>query len=393
MTRILEIGQPVVIPGNFGDTWSIAWADDDHLYTPSNDSFAFTIPSFLDESQVRLRDRHWHIGDPSDERRFFAQLTADQRRRFWTDYRPLAFNRLRGPSPRELHGEPVNAMADYGFFATEQLDHVVENGMPEIDGTTWKSSGCTFLDGAFYLTVARHHYPDVTDVPGIRQTARDASLLRSIDYGRTWERTAHANLEDPMFPGSEFATPYFVSYGPDANGVHGSDRFVYAISNNGYWDNGDTMILGRVARSRIGRLKGSDWEFYAGGDGAEAGSWAQRPSEAEPILARDGTLGSTGATYLSHRGTYLLIAWHYPGGSGFYGNNSNTTTWIFYEAPTPWGPWNEIHTQTWSPQGYYCPNVTTKFQTADRIFIATAGDFKNWWDWYRLTFIPVKIGS
>lgn len=383
-----SIGEPIVVPGNFGDTWSLAWADDDRLYSPSNDSFAFSIPPFLDESQVRLRDRHWETGDPADERRFFEQLSPTQRRAFWQEYRPIAFNRLEGDTPEQLRGAAVNPMTGYGFFPSEQLAAVVESGMPQNDlGTTWKSSGCTFVDGSFYWTVARHTYPHDTNVAGLRQSARDASIIRSDDYGRTWHRSAAENLARPMFPGSAFATPYFVSYAPEAIGAHRSDSFVYAISNNGYWDNGDSMILGRVPRSAIGRLDGSDWEFYAG----DADAWADDPEDGRPILERAGALGSTGATYLTERGVYLMVAWHYPGGSGFFRDNSSTTTWTFYEAPAPWGPWAEVHSHTWSPQGYYCPSVSAKFQTRDTIYIATAGDFKNWWDWYRLTFVPVTI--
>lgn len=383
----ITIGEPIVVPGNFGDTWSLAWADDGRLYSPSNDSFAFTIPPFLDERQVRLRDRHWETGDPSDEQRFFDQLSPEERRAFWHDYRPIAFNRLDGKSPASLRGTAVNAMADYGFFPPEQLDAVVASGMPQNDvGTTWKSSGSTFVDGVFYWTVARHTYPHDTNIVGLRQSARDASIIRSDDYGQTWYRSAQENLDRPMFPGSAFATPYFVCYAPEAIGVHGSDMYVYAISNNGYWDNGDTMILGRVAKSAIRELDATAWEFYAGAD-----AWADTPEAAQPILDQAGTLGSTGATYLTDREVYLLVAWHYAGGSGFYGDNSNTTIWTFYEAPEPWGPWTEVHSHTWSPQGYYCPSVSAKFQTRDTIYIATAGDFKNWWDWYRLTFVPVAI--
>src|SRR6266436_1002990 len=47
----------------------------------------------------------------------------------------------------------------------------------------------------------------------------------------------------------------------------GMDRYVYATSNNGFWDNGDNYILGRVLRSKIGALKAADWTFYQGGDG------------------------------------------------------------------------------------------------------------------------------
>ena len=37
-----------------------------------------------------------------------------------------------------------------------------------------------------------------------------------------------------------------------------ADRYVYALSNNGFWDNGNNQVLGRVPRDQIGALKASD---------------------------------------------------------------------------------------------------------------------------------------
>ena len=77
-----------------------------------------------------------------------------------------------------------------------------------------------------------------------------------------------------MFPGSRFATPYFVEYGQDGRAsVDNADRYVYALSNDGFWDNGNNLILGRVARSKIGNLRAADWQYYRGGDGMEDSAW------------------------------------------------------------------------------------------------------------------------
>ncbi len=66
-----------------------------------------------------------------------------------------------------------------------------------------------------------------------------------------------------MFPGSYFAAPYFIDYGGGRPSTDGADQYVYAVSNNGFWDNGDRLVLGRVRRDRIGLLKGDDWDFLA----------------------------------------------------------------------------------------------------------------------------------
>lgn len=151
------------------------------------------------------------------------------------------------------------------------------------------------------------------------------------------------------------------------------------------------MILGRVLRSHIKDLRSSDWQFYTGGEGLTDSNWATDAIQAQPILESPGKLGETRAVYLPARGRYLLIGWYYPAGSGYFKGSSSTTVWDFYESEKPWGPWRQIPTRGWSPQGYYCPVVRPKFQSAERIYVITAGDFNNWWNYYRLTLVPLEL--
>jgi len=57
-----------------------------------------------------------------------------------------------------------------------------------------------------------------------------------------------------------------IQYGRSA-GVDNSDRFIYAVSNVGFWDRGNDMILGRVLKLKIAGRNGADWEYFTGGDG------------------------------------------------------------------------------------------------------------------------------
>jgi hypothetical protein len=361
----IAVGEPVVVPGNFGDTWCAALADDGNLYAPANDTVGFDIPPMLaTREQVRLFQKYWETEDPADETVFFDSLRPAERAEFHRAFRPIAFTRIEGDDPHELRGATVNLMVEY----------TPEGGAD--DGLSWKSSGCTFVDGALYWLIARHRYPGGPDAPGLRQSAQDASFIRSTDHGRTWTRTHAENLAAPMFPGSSFATPYVVEGTPDGG-------FVYALSNNGFWDNGDRMILGRVPRDRLARLDGSTWEFRAGA------RWTADPEAAVPVLEQPGRLGATGAARVGDR--YLLIGWYYPGGSGYFGRNSSSTVWNFYVADEPWGPWEHVHAHEWTPQGYYCPVVCPKFASGRRAYVVTSGDFKNWWDWYRLTLVPIEL--
>jgi hypothetical protein len=383
----IRVQSPITIAHNLGDTWVAAWGDDDNLYSPSNDTSGFhgiDLDTFLTPEEQKQR-----AGNPAA-----FKFTADEKKQIANRRTSkIAFNCLKGSDPTLLDGETTNWMPDY-----KMQDHVTERLWPTgvkqwegADGRTWKSSGCASIDGVLYWVIARHQYGEISGDASLRQTAVNASIIKSTDYGMNWTRSAQENLDRPTFPGSRFATPYFIDYGKGRLPVDGADRYVYAISNNGFWDNGDTMILGRVLRARIGELNGGDWEFFVGGDGLHDRTWSRQADAAKPILQKPGQLGETGAVYLAARQRYMMIAWYYPAGSGKMKDASKTTVWDFYEAPKPWGPWTHIDSHTFSPQGYYCPGICPKFQTDTRVYALTAGDFNNGWEFYRLTVVPIDL--
>jgi hypothetical protein len=338
----VRVEAPISVPDNHGDTWVGAWAADGNVYSPSNDTKGFG------------NQRPSNIG----------------------------FNRLTG-DPGKIQGLSINMMSDYGKLA--------QNGP---DGCSWKSSGCYALDGVIYWVVARHKYGEKNGDPHKRQTAANASIIKSTDLGKTWTRSVRENYDRPMFPGPRFATPYFVEYGQDGKAsADNADRWVYAISNDGFWDNGNNMILGRVARSKIADLNAADWEFYTGGDGMEDATWTQDVNKARLVLDAPGKLGMTGSVYIPGLKRYLMIGWYYPAGGGKASDQAPTkTVWDFYEAPKPWGPWTRIGSKEFEPQGYYSPQICPKFTSPDgrRVFAITAG---NWNDAsvYRLTVVPLRL--
>jgi hypothetical protein len=337
--RAVRVGVPVPVADNRGDTWVAAWANDDNLYSPSNDT-----GGFHNEANANV-----------------------------------AFNRLSGSDPLHLDGLTVNPMQDYG-----------KQNQKGLDGCTWKSSGCTFIDGVLYLVVARHMYGQDSEDPHRRQTAQNSSIIKSTDFGRSWTRPADVNYQAPMFPGSGFATPYFIEFGHEGSGKADVGDYIYALSNNGFWDCGDYMVLGRVARSKIGFLNGSDWEFYTGGDGAHASAWTRKAQDARPVLEKAGRFGMTGAVYLHAHQRYFMIGWFYPAGGGKMQGAATHTTWDFYESPRPWGPWAPIGSYESSPSGYYSPQVCPRFQTPDKVFAFTAGNWDSPSD-YRLTVVPLEF--
>ncbi|MDR0845528.1 MAG: DUF4185 domain-containing protein, partial [Tannerella sp.] len=196
-----------------GDTWIGTWADDDHIYSVADDCTTDSATS------------------------------------------NLALFRLKGEDPLQLKLEMINPMLEYGKIC--ELD---------ADSLAWKASGITCIDGILYMFVSRHDYPwrnhALTDN---RQTAQDGSIIKSTDHGKTWFRSARENSESPMFPGRRFAAGFFIEYGKDGKaGPDGSGKYVYAVANDGFWNNGNDLILGRVLRTKLPNLNSKDWEFYQG---------------------------------------------------------------------------------------------------------------------------------
>jgi hypothetical protein len=89
----------------------------------------------------------------------------------------------------------------------------------------------------------------------------------------------------------------------------------------------------------------------------------------------------------------MMITWYYPNGTAHAIGSGPKTVWNFWESPHPWGPWTQIGSHTWFPQGYYCPAICPKFQTANRVYVITTGDYRNALPYYHLTVVPVELNT
>jgi hypothetical protein len=337
----IQLGSPTYYDYG-GDSWDPAWAQDDALYAAVNDGAGFG-----------------------------------------TLKRNIGFNKITGDDPLALTGQMQNIMEEYGEM----------NAPIAADGRNWKSGGSISIDGVLYMSIGMDRYVD--DGYGGRQTRINASIIKSDDHGLHWTRPMKENLDSPMFPGMRFATPFFIHFGKEyaAATVDNADRYVYATSNNGFWDNGDNYIIGRVPKSKVNALNASDWSFYRGGDGMRASSWTKDANKAALIIDAPGRCGETGVTYLPALKRYVMAAWYYPVGNGHAGK-IESTEFEFYESPKPWGPWKQVKTVHIEPQGWYIPRVLSKFQSRAgqdlQAFIAVAGDWRNP-AYYRYTMVPVKF--
>ena len=298
-----------------GDTWDPFWADDGNLYAFNCDG-----------------------------------------RGFGSNPMNLAFNKLSGEGPDALAGSQVNPMAEYG-----------KAGQKGPDNATWKACGQECIDGVFYAFVSRNTYGSDSHDPLTRQTAANASLIKSTDRGRTWTPSAQQNYERPMWPGGQFGAPFFVHYGRNGGQVErdGAGEYVYACSTNGFWNDGDTLILGRVLRSQLSRLNSADWEYLSGYDPGATPGWSRSIDRAIPILDRPARCGQTPITFVPALGVYLLVSWY---------NTETMTRWFepnrmrydFYQAPHPWGPWTPAGSADDSFLGpgwhMYGPSICAAFQ-------------------------------
>ncbi len=277
-----------------GDTWDLLWANDGDIYSFACDSRGYGKAS-----------------------------------------RNVNFNRLTGSAWDQLTGSLVNSMDEYG-----------KSGARATNGSNWKTTGADCIDGVFYAFIAENWYGKdrayggTARDPFMRQTVMNMSLIKSADQGKTWTRSEKENYGAPMWTNKLFSTAFFFKYGQ--NGGHTTqddqDKFVYAMSNDGYWDSGSQFRLGRVARDKVGNLNAADWEYFCNG------GWTKNLDEATRVPGLpDGTnlctMGSP--VWLPPLKTYVAPLWHDIG---------KFTSWYyppdvmfeFWQAPHPWGPWSRI---------------------------------------------------
>ena len=336
------VGPAVRVDGDvFGDTWSVCEG-------PGGELFA-----------------------AADDTRGFGNVCSTN----------LAVNVISG-TPPALTGVTVNPMTQFGAMC--------ETG-PDLGN--WKANGITAVDGSLLLSVSRHHY---MAPPFWRQDAFDASIIRSDDGGVTWTEAP----QQAMFPGRSFATPWFIDYGTGS--ADGSDEFVYALSTDGYWNNGNSMTLGRVRRDRITRLDSADWEFAVGYvadpnpdcSDREVGEpvWQNRSDRALPVFIAPGRTGMGTATYVAALGLYVLPQWHFPHLDRPNPKRWQHSRWEFFSAPAPWGPWTSFLTTDFAPEGFYNPVIPPRFISPDgrRLWVLTCGDFVTHAH-YALHVVPIDL--
>lgn len=253
-----QLYPPTTDSNSDGNVWSSTWAENGDLYSISDDTSG------------------WNS-------------TCDAN---------FAIEEETGNDPLHLTGRIVNCMTAYGFA-----------GQSAPNQYNWKAESIISIGGTLYASIGNMIYAS----NGHRQYIENSTIIKSTDNGKTWTPSETQNYNHPMFPYQGFA-PFFIQYGQDdnpASTANGGGQYVYAISNNGYYNNGDQIILGRVPRDEIGQLNGADWQSYRGGPGQDSSSWASSSNQAKPLLTDPEQLGSVQAQYDAPLHEYILIPWYW----------------------------------------------------------------------------------
>ena len=129
--------------------------------------------------------------------------------------------------------------------------------------------------------------------------------------GRDLVAIGRQNYDKPMFPGLRFGAPYFVWYGKDgAATVHNADKYVYAISNDGHFEDGDNYAFSSYEKQASGAERRRLAILY-GWNGIADSSWASDMNKAKPVLENRSNCSMTGMTYIPALGRYVMVVWHY----------------------------------------------------------------------------------
>ena len=252
-----------------------------------------------------------------------------------------------GADPAHLRVTTVNCMTGYG----------PRGGGASPDGCSWKTGGITRIHQAIYVAVARQLRQCTygKEANGL-QPSFNASIIKSVDGGQTWTnpwgRTRHdgaaplwdsqLNRYQAMFPGQSFSAPFFIQYGPgNSQTVDGADKYLYAVSNDGYAYNGSYLHLARVPLSKI--QTASAWQFYHGLVGGAGHYWTSSVAGATRVLHAQNGLSQPAIQYVPALRRYVLLTFFYSRAGTDFPTPAETpyTRWRMYTAPKPWGPWTK----------------------------------------------------
>ena len=359
ITSLTRREDTIVRLGGSGDNFPMTWAADDRLLVSVTDGYGWH-----DDPPGRYSARIWAIeGGPED----------------------ATFHDLAGyPDLFQYPHDPENYCRYLGY-------------------------GVLAVDGCIYQFLhALNHPPRVW----LDSKAIGAKLIYSPDNGVTWHNQdgstpvawedwydrSRKNMVFYREPQDAFSFLTFVQMGRgyEAN----RDGYVYVYSPNGNYDGSmNQLVLFRVPKQRL--LQRVAYEFFAGPRPDGTASWT-REIEAREVVHTFPAGWVNKAVHLVDDlpytwlpsivynpplDTYLMVSWGMGvGANGLY--FARPSYLGFWTAPSPWGPWTQIHEETaWMPGGdagayAYCPQIAPKWISEDGTsFWLVWADAKGVWEY------------
>ena len=196
---------------------------------------------------------------------------------------------MRGPDPAHLAISTVNCMDSYG----------PKGGGKSPDGCSWKSGGITRVGthdlprrrtpaarvfvrqaGQRPAAIGRREHHQI----GRRRSYLDQSVgRRPAADGAAPRWSNRLGRYRAMFPGDEFSAPFFIQYGPgNTHTVDGGDKYLYAVSTDGYAYNGNYLHLARVPLDKVQQARA--WQYYHGVVGGAGHNWTSSPLGATRVV-------------------------------------------------------------------------------------------------------------
>jgi hypothetical protein len=336
-------------PGSGSDMHWYAWGDDDALYVVDDDGANFGQP--------------WNFGHLLRATGVPPRHEVTEVSRF-AGLRRYETSKLRYVCGALAVGSRLYVCAyDYNFDDPGSPTHTIDEEQRDVPTAPP-------LDWRFINMISAH--------------AGVAAIMYSDDYGVTWQNIPERDT--PYFFGPRFGAPAFVGFGPGYSGVpERLGDYVYAISNDENWENGNNVFLARVPRERV--LERGAWEFYTGGRDAGNPQWSSDEAAARPILSDPGHVGHPTMTYNAGLDRFLLafgsdvVPHAYGMPREFARDNWHTQRELhIYEGPSPWGPWYLVHYEPhWEGIHLaYLPQIPAKWLSDDGLSgtLLFSGDYR-----------------
>jgi hypothetical protein len=159
---------------------------------------------------------------------------------------------------------------------------------------------------------------------------------------------------------------------------------VYAVSNDGSWETGNHVRMGRVHRDSIINKKA--WQFFGGLGKKEQPHWVRSEETSKPILTDPGHVGHPTITYNKALNRYILLTFsdavpHKEDAPLAMMQQWDTASELqMYESKNPWGPWKVFHSERpWGGPDHtnYLPQMPSKWISEDGLSgsIIFSGDY------------------